>query len=90
MAETTVLSGLDLTKWRPKMIREISRKSGLEPYMGNSSTDIIHVVNDLKSSGSTIRVPLVARLQGNGVSGNTRLSGAEERMDQYYQDVSWE
>lgn len=90
MAETTVLSGLDLTKWRPKMIREISRKSGLEPYMGNSSTDIIHVVNDLKSSGNTIRVPLVARLQGNGVSGNTRLSGSEERMDQYYQDVSWE
>jgi N4-gp56 family major capsid protein len=90
MAETTVLSGLDLTKWRKQFIREYIRDSGFEPYMGDAPTDIIHVVNDLKSDGYTIRVPLVARLQGNGVSGNSRLSGAEERMDQYYQDISWE
>lgn len=90
MAETTILSGLDLTKWRSKFIRETSRQSGFEPFMGTSPTDIIHVINDAKSSGYTIRVPLVARLQGNGVSGNSRLGGSEERMDQYYQDISWE
>jgi Protein of unknown function (DUF4043) len=90
MAETTLLSGLDLTKWRPKFIREVSRQSGFEPYMGTSTTDIIHVVNDIKAEGYTIRVPLVARAQSNGVSGNTRLSGAEERMDQYFQDILWE
>lgn len=90
MAETTVLSGLDLTKWRKQFIREYIRDSGFEPYMGDSPTDIIHVANDLKTDGYTIRIPLVARLQGNGVSGNTRLSGSEERMDQYYQDITWE
>ena len=90
MASTTVLSGLDLTKWRKEFIREFVRDTGFEPYMGDSPMDIIHVVNDLKSDGYTIRVPLIARLQGNGVSGSTRLSGAEERLDQYYQDVTWE
>lgn len=90
MAETSVLSGLDLTKWRKEFIREFVRDTGFEPYMGDSPMDIIHVVNDLKSDGYTIRVPLIARLQGNGVSGNTRLSGSEERLDQYYQDITWE
>jgi N4-gp56 family major capsid protein len=58
--------------------------------MGSSPMDIIHVVNDLKTDGYTIRVPLVARLQGSGVTGNTTLSGAEEQLDQYYQDIVWE
>ena len=90
MADTQVLSGLDLTKWRTSFIRETMRDSGFEPYMGSSPTDIIHVVNDLKTDGYTIRVPLVKRLQNAGVSGSSRLSGSEVQMDQYYQDVSWE
>lgn len=90
MANTTVLSGLDLTKWRRDFVREFVRDSGFSTYMGDSPMDIIHVINDLKTDGYTIRVPLVGRLQGSGVSGNTPLSGAEEQLDQYYQDVSWE
>lgn len=90
MADTTVLSGLDLTKWRKDFIREYIRDSGFEPYMGDSPMDIIHVINDLKTDGYTIRVPLLKRAQGDGVSGNTRLSGAEEQADQYYQDIVWE
>lgn len=90
MADTTVLSGLDLTKWQRDFVREYVRDSGFATYMGDSPMDIIHVVNDLKTDGYTIRVPLVGRLQGNGVSGNTSLAGAEEQLDQYYQDISWE
>lgn len=90
MAETTTLDGLDLTKWRPRFIREFVRDSGFEPYMGTSPMDIIHVVNDLKSDGYTIRVPLVKALNSNGVEGNQRLSGSEEQLDQYYQDIYWE
>ncbi len=90
MASTQTLSGLDLTKWRRRFIREFTRDSGFAPYMGNAATNIIHVVNDLQSNGYTIRVPLVKRLQSQGVSGNQRLSGNEEAMDQYYQDVNWE
>lgn len=90
MATTTVLSGLDLTKWQRSFWREYVRDSGFAPYMGNSPMDIIHVKNDLKTDGYTLRIPLVGRLQGSGVSGNTRLTGAEEQLDQYYQDVVWE
>lgn len=90
MTDTTVLSGLELTKWRKNFIREFVRDSGFEPYMGASPTDIIHVVNDLKTDGFTIRVPLVKSLKGNGVTGNATLTGNEERLDQYFQDVSWE
>ena len=90
MANTTVLAGLDLTKWRREFIPEYVRDTGFEPYMGTSEMDIIHVVNDLKTDGYTIRIPLLARLQSAGVSGNQRLSGNEEKLDQYYQDIVWE
>lgn len=90
MATTTVLSGLDLTKWQSSFWREYVRDTGFSPYMGASPMDIIHVVNDLKTDGYTIRVPLVARLKAAGVSGNSALSGSEEQLDQYYQDIAWE
>ena len=90
MANTAVLSGLDLTKWQKSFWREYVRDSGFAPYMGSSPMDIIHVMNDLKTDGYTIRVPLVARLQGTGVSGNSALGGSEEQLDQYYQDITWE
>lgn len=90
MASTQVLSGLELTKWRGEFAREYVRDSGFSPYMGDSPMDIISVVNDLRTDGYTIRIPLVGRLQGGGVSGSTSLSGAEEQLDQYYQDISWE
>lgn len=90
MASTAVLSGLELTKWQQQFWREYVRDSGFMPYMGNSPMDIIHTVNDLKTDGYTIRVPLVARLQAAGVTGSTGLAGSEEQLDQYYQDISWE
>lgn len=90
MADTSVLSGLDLTKWQRSFWREYVRDSGFAPYMGASPMDIIHTINDLKTDGYTIRVPLVARLDATGVSGNTALSGQEETLDQYYQDIAWE
>ena len=90
MANTQVLSGLELTKWQRKFLGEYIRDSGFEPYMGDSEMDIISVVNDLRTDGYTIRIPLMGRLQGNGVSGSAPLSGAEQQLDQYYQDISWE
>lgn len=89
MANTSVLSGLDLTKWQPKFLREYVRDTGFSPYMGSSTSDIIHTVAE-STSAYTIRVPVVARLQATGVSGNTQLSGNEEQLDQYYNDVTWE
>ena len=90
MATTSVLSGLDLTKWRPKFIQEYIRDTGFEPYMGDSAMDIISVVNDLQTDGYTIRIPLLGKLNGEGVTGNTSLTGNEQQLDQYYQDINWE
>lgn len=88
--ETTTLSGLDLTKWQADFLKSYVRDSGFSPYMGTSEMDIIHVRNDLRTDGYTIRIPLLLDLQSNGVTGNQRLSGNEEALDQYYFDVSWE
>lgn len=88
--ETTVLSGLDLTKWQAEFLKSYVRESGFAPYMGTSEMDIIHVRNDLTTDGFTIRIPLLLDLQSEGVSGNQRLSGNEEALDQYYFDVQWE
>ena len=90
MADTSVLSGLELTKWKKNFMREMVRDSGFEPYMGTSNQDIIHVINDLETDGYTIRVPLLKQLNNNGVSGETRLSGNEEQLNKFYQDISWE
>jgi len=90
MSSTQVLQGLDLTKWQRKFIKPYLRDSGFEPYMGASEMDIICVKNDLKTDGYTIRVPLLLDLRGDGVTGNQRLAGNEEALDQYYQDISWE
>lgn len=90
MATTSVLSGLELTKWRSKFITEYIRDTGFEPYMGDSASDIINVVNDLTTDGYTIRLPLMGALKGSGVTGNTSLTGNEQQLDQYYQDISWE
>lgn len=90
MADTQVLSGLELTKWQRDFVREYVRDSGFAPYMGDSPMDIIHVINDLRTDGYTIRVPLVGRLQSAGVIGNSPLAGHEEQLDQYYQDIYWE
>ncbi|HRS40338.1 MAG TPA: DUF4043 family protein, partial [Bacteroidia bacterium] len=90
MATTPTLSGLELTKWRSKFITEYIRDTGFDTYMGDADTDIIHVVNDLQTDGYTIRIPLMGKLGGSGVTGNTSLTGNEQQLDQYYQDISWE
>ena len=86
MANTSILSGLDLTKWQPKFLREYVRDTGFSPYMGSSTSDIIHTIAE-STSAYTIRVPVVARLQATGVAGNTQLSGNEEQLDQYLERV---
>jgi N4-gp56 family major capsid protein len=88
--ETTVLSGLELTKWQKKFIKQYLRGSGFESYMGDSESNIIHVRSDLETDGYVIRVPLLMNLRSEGVTGNQKLSGNEEPLDTYYFDVTWE
>jgi hypothetical protein len=90
MSNTAVLSGLELTKWMREFNTEYIRATKFKAMMGEGTDSVIHVINDLKDTGYTIRVPFVTRLQGNGVTGNEDLSGSEEEIGQFYQDISWD
>lgn len=90
MASTSVLAGLEYLKWQKTMMEESMRESGFKAYTGTEQSEIICVKNDLATDGYTIRIGLSGRLKGAGVSGSTTLSGTEEAMSQYYQDVTWD
>ena len=51
-------------------------------YMGNSMTSVIRVLNDLKSGGEQVNVPLVNSLRATAIANGT-LTGAEEAIDNY-------
>jgi hypothetical protein len=52
------------------------------PYMGNSMTSCIRVLNDLKSGGEQVNVPLVNSLRATAIANGT-LVGSEEAIDNY-------
>lgn len=82
MAVVTVQSNNKLIVFRRQITREYIRENLFSPYMGTELTAIIRVVNDLKSGGEQINVPLVARLNGKGKGVGT-LVGNEESIDNY-------
>ena len=82
MAVTTTHINNQIIKWRTRVMREWRRGNLFSPYMGESPTNIIQVVNDLKSGGDIISIPMVGALRGPGVSTGP-LTGNEEKLDNY-------
>lgn len=82
MALSEVQSNNKLVKYQNEFIQEWGRENLFSPYQGTGMTEIIRVVNDLKSGGEEINIPLLARLRGNGVGSGT-LVGNEEALDDY-------
>lgn len=82
MAVTTVQSNNKLVKYTQEIAREFVRENLFSPYMGEDLTSIIRRRFDLKNGGEQMNIPLVARLQGAGVSTGT-LVGNEETIDNY-------
>jgi hypothetical protein len=65
---------------------EYVRTSGFKPYMGagdEGMTSIIHTAMEPTKGGKTLTIPLVSSLKNGGVRGNTRLSGAEEKIGKH-------
>lgn len=82
MALTTIQSNNKLVKFRQDITLEYFQGNQFTPYMGDSPTSIIQRINDLKSGGETVNVPLVTQLDGDGVGTGT-LVGNEENIDNY-------
>jgi hypothetical protein len=82
MAPTTVNVNNKLIKFREEIIREFVRENMFSAYMGNSMTSVIRVLNDLKSGGEQVNVPLVNSLRAAAIGVGT-LVGNEEAVDNY-------
>lgn len=82
MATTTVNTNNKLIRFRKEITREYVRENLFSPYMGTGPTSIIRVLNDLKSGGEQVNVPLVNSLSGTAYGTGT-LAGNEEAIDNY-------
>ena len=72
----------EVIKFRRQVISDFLRRSRFDPFMGDSSTNVIVRIADLESDGKQVNVPLVNQLQGDGVGAGT-LRGNEEMLDSY-------
>lgn len=91
MATTTTPTDLQEIKYRREYWREYVRESGFKPYMGGGNegiTSVIHTAFELTTSGKSLTIPLVSRLKGGGVRGNSRLSGQEEKLGKHTHSIA--
>lgn len=72
----------EVIKFKRQVITDFLRRSRFDPFMGDSSTNVIVRLADLESDGKQVNVPLVNQLQGDGVGAGT-LRGNEEMLDSY-------
>ena len=84
MAEQTISSNLQTIRFRTDFAKEYVRKNRFSPYSGKGVNNVICQKLD---SFHTIRHPLVTRLTGNGVSGNSMLRGNGESIGNYSWDT---
>jgi len=85
MAETAVISNLEVIKFLSKFAREYVRNNRLSAYTGKGMNNIISQKVD---RGPTVRHPLVTRLKGSGVTGSDELRGKGEAIGNYSWDTN--
>ena len=91
MADYAVSSDNSVKQWATKFFAEYVRDNRFARYMGTDENKVIVVQEDLtKMPGEQISVPLITRLTGAGVTGNTALEGAEEALNNYAHTISVE
>lgn len=82
MALTSIQTNNKAIQFRKEITREYVRENLFSPYMGDDITAIIRSIYDAKKGGEQINIPLVARLNAEGVGTGT-LTGNEESIDNY-------
>ena len=79
MAGSTISAGNKTTRFQSKAAHEYVRGGRFGPYIGNTVNSVIQVNNNLKK----VSIPLIAKLDGEGVSGSATLTGNEEALSNY-------
>ena len=82
MAMTTVQTNNKLVVYTKEINREFVRENLFSPYMGTALNAIIRIRQELKAGGEQMNIPLVTKLNGQGVGSGT-LVGNEEKIDNY-------
>jgi hypothetical protein len=84
MADTTVATANAVRQWENDYFKEYVRGNRFNRYMGTDANSIIHLNETLTGKpGTQVTIPLITRLKGQGVSGNSVLEGREEQLSNY-------
>jgi outer membrane protein W len=88
MAVSSLTSASQVQKWVADYFASYVRDSGFKPYMGRGQNSIINVKMELTPVGKTVNIPLVGKLSGAGVTGQTALEGSEEVLNNYNHQIA--
>jgi N4-gp56 family major capsid protein len=91
MANSVSVDALRNELWRKELFKDVI--DGMyftqNELMGEGDNNIVQTFSELKKSqGDTITVPLTAKLNGAGVTGDSELEGNEEAIQPYYDQIS--
>lgn len=87
MALSSVTSASIVQKWVSDFFSEYVRESGFKPYMGRGQNLPITVKYELTDVGKTVNIPLITKLSGAGVTGQSLLEGNEEVLNNYNHQI---
>lgn len=90
MANSISIDALRQELWSKDLLDDVQRDvEGVFQFMGEGANNVIQVSRELaKRKGDTETFGLVARLSGNGVTGDDELEGNEEAMLSYSEQVA--
>lgn len=90
MSNTVTISALQQSLWSKELLDDVMRDvQNVVKFMGDGANNVIQVNRDLQTKkGSNETFGLVARLKGDGVTGDDELEGNEESMLSYDENVA--
>ena len=89
MANTVTIDALRQELWSKELLDDVMRDvENIFRFMGTGENNVIQVSRELaKKKGDTETFGLIARLSGDGVTGDDELEGNEESMLSYAEQV---
>lgn len=88
-APTTIPAALVQQAWAKSTWQAAINNIFFEKFTGKDATAIVQIVEDLKKEkGDKITIPLLMKLEGDGVTGDNQLEGNEEKLE--YRDFQVE
>lgn len=83
MAETTTASANVVTRFLSEAYAEYVRKNRFSRYMGTTENQVIHAREERTTGRQIISIPLLTRLKGSAITGNSTLDGNEDELGNY-------